>query len=83
MSRSGGVEAQAHVGDGQVCVVGIMEDLDRRKEWAVDFGSNGRRHGIEARGRRASVKDMMCVCRRCGERAEEMFGLLGMVPRRR
>jgi hypothetical protein len=61
MSRSGGVEAQAHVGDGQVWVVGIMEDLHRRKEWAVDLGRNGRRHGIEARGRRASVKDIMCV----------------------
>jgi hypothetical protein len=56
MSRSGGVAAHSHVGDGHVGVYGI--DVDWKRDCALEKERMAR--GIDARGSRA--KDMLsCV----------------------
>lgn len=71
MSRSGGVEAHSHVGEGHVCVVGIVGGLvGLGVEWLgidVVLCQTGREvenvlscriHGTEAREKRAKAIDM-------------------------
>jgi hypothetical protein len=63
MSRSGGVEAQAHVGEGQV---GVVEMEVWKRAVVVEKVRRGAIrlvvciHGAGARKRRANVKDMVC-----------------------
>jgi hypothetical protein len=58
ISRSGGVEAHSHVGEGHVAVVGI--DVWRRVGEDERARRLGRRiHGADMRKRRARVKDMV------------------------
>lgn len=61
MSRSGGVEAQAHVGDGHVAVVGIVLWRSVR---VVDKCRKLRMQGAGVRDRRANVYNMVSCC--CG-----------------
>ena len=66
MSRSGGGEAQGHVGEGQVGVVGTVwvwkvvvgierrdRDVEMWRRWSI--------HGAGARERRANVNDIVVV----------------------
>jgi hypothetical protein len=58
MSRSGGVEAHSHVGEGHVAVVGI-EGCKRAGEDEKVRQLVRRIHGSDMRERRANVKDMV------------------------
>jgi hypothetical protein len=63
MSRSGGVEAHSHVGDGHDAVVGIgicnLVDIDEKTRRAVVRRAS-RMLGACAREMRANANDMVC-----------------------
>jgi hypothetical protein len=64
MSRSGGVGAQAHVGEGQVGMMGIwrrVSVVEKARRENVRGYLRGGMHGKDMRERRANVYDIVCV----------------------